>query len=114
MADNHDLIDVQFINGDKQAAHDTAERMADHRTGIFDHLDIPVFDAQRVRQKLGQAGVHAGQYGQMLIGVFAGHILFIVFFLHKLLVVRQDIFNHADHSFGLYHTPICVKWQCTA
>ena len=85
VADDHDLLHAQLDDGHQQGADDAAEGVRDHAPGVLDDLHVAIFQAQRSGQQLHEPGVHAGQDGDLLVGVFAGGILLIALLGHKLL-----------------------------
>ena len=83
---DHDILDAKLVDSDEQATHDTAERMENDPSGVFDELRIAVLNAQGGRQKLSETRVHTGQDGEFLVGIFACYVTFIAFIGHKTLV----------------------------
>ena len=70
VADDHYLVDSQFIDRYQERAYGRVEGIGDGASGIFDDFHIAVFDAERRREQFHQAGVHAGDYGDAFVGVF--------------------------------------------
>jgi len=68
MADDGDFGGEEFVDGDEQAAHDAAEGVGDDRAGVLDDLGVAVAEVHGPREKLDEAGVHAGEDNQLLVG----------------------------------------------
>ena len=98
VADDHDLFAAELVNGDEQTAHGAAEGAGDNAAGVFDDLGVAVFDAEGSRQELNQARVHAGDDGELFVGIFVGDKFFVALFSDELLVICENIFDH-ERSF---------------
>ena len=93
MADDHDICHAELNDCNEQAADDASERACHNAAGIFDHLDIAVFQAERCREQLDKTCVHTGHDRQFLVRKFAGTVLFITFFFDKLFVVGKNFLD---------------------
>lgn len=83
MADNHDFLHAQLVDGHQQAAHHTSKRMHDGTAGVLDELHIAVLQAQCRGEQLYQAGIHTGYDCYFLVRVFGGDVFLIPFLCHK-------------------------------
>ena len=100
--DDHDLLHAQLHDTHQQAPHRAVKGSGDHATGVLDELHVAVAYAQRRRQQLHQPRVHAGENGDLLVGVLAGLELFITLGADKLAVICQHFFDHGGSSFRVF------------
>ena len=99
VADDHDLLDAQLDDGDEQAADDAAEGVGDDAPGVLDDLDVAVAQTEGGGEQLDQAGVHAGEDGELLVGILAGLVLPPTLLGDELFIVAQDLFYHGGLLF---------------
>ena len=102
VADDHDLLHPQLHDGHQQGTDHRAEGGVDHAAGVFDNFHIAVFQTQGGGQQLHQPGVHAGEDGDLLVGVLAGGVLLVLLFFHEFFVVSQDLVDHTAPSFIVF------------
>lgn len=94
VAHDHDILHSQLVDPDKDAAHLGGKRAADDPSGVLDYLGVPVLQAEGGQEELCEAGVHAGDDGHLLVGVFRGLVLLVPFPLDEPLVEIQDVVDH--------------------
>ena len=95
VGNDHDFFDFKFKYGDQQTAHYRTPRMGHQRAGVFDELGVTIFQAQRIRQQLDNACVHAGKDGQLAAGVFVGEIFFVFARFDEMLVIGENFAQFA-------------------
>ncbi|MNC35724.1 hypothetical protein D3C75_842170 [compost metagenome] len=89
---NHEyLCCAQLIHGYQDAAHNAPEGMGDDGAGAFDDFGVAVAQIHGFGQKLHQTGIHAGQNDDFFVRKFVGDIFLVLPFLHKGLIIVQDV-----------------------
>ncbi|MNP74851.1 hypothetical protein D3C76_1717910 [compost metagenome] len=68
--------------------------------GTFDDFGVAVAQTHRLRQQLHQTGIHAGEDDDFLIRKLVGDIFLVLSFLHKGLIMVQDVLDtrHVEAS----------------
>ena len=99
VADDHDLLDTEFVDGHEQRAHRGVEGVGDDAPGVLDDLDVAVAQTQCGGKQLYQACVHTRHDCDLLVGIFGSQILLILFVSYKLTVVAQNL---VYHDFSIY------------
>ena len=70
VSDYHYLVDAELVYGHEEAAYCGVEGVGDCSSGVLNHLDVAVAQAEGSGQELDEAGVHAGDDGELLVGIF--------------------------------------------
>lgn len=84
---DHYLLHAKLVDRYKERAHGGIERVGYHPAGILDNLYIAVTQPQSRRKQLHKTRIHAGDYGNLLVGIFGGKKTLVSFFVDKLSVV---------------------------
>ena len=100
---HHDFLYPQFVDGHQQTAHGRVEGADDQSAGVLDDFCVTVFQSQCCREQFGESCIHTREYCQLLVGVFAGNILFVTASGYKLFIIFYDFFdNHGCLLLGLW------------
>lgn len=94
VADDHDFVDAQLVDGHEERAHGRVKWVCDGATGVFNHFHVAVLDAEGCRKQLDESGVHTGDDCNALVGVLRCLKSAVGFGGHEFAVVFKDFVNH--------------------
>lgn len=90
VADDHDFLYAELVDADEQAADDIVKAACDGVAGSLDDLGFTAAHAEGRFEKVDEARVHAGDYGELALGQLADGRKIVGQMAHEMLIGLSD------------------------